>query len=324
MTKLAKVRLGNDGPLVGVQGYGCMAIGTGYYGETDLATAQATLERALDLGVTLFDTADVYGKGANEEIIGPFIRAHRDQLTIATKFGIVHRDGKTGIDNRPDYIRASVEGSLKRLGVDVLDLYYMHRRAPEVPLSESIGALSDLVRWGKVRHIGVSELSAEELREAHAVHPIAAIQTEWSLFSREVEADIIPTAAELGVGFVAYSPLGRGQLTGNAQHDAPAASDVRHHMARFKPENRANNDEQIAVIRRIGAEVGASPAQVALSWLYHQAKTLGITAVPIPGTRSPSRVEENVSGAALVLTFEQVAALDALATSVKGDRGRMI
>lgn len=243
-------------------------------------------------------------------------------MFIATKFGIAHRNGAVEIDNRPEYIRKSVEGSLRRLGIDVIDLYYMHRRAPEIPLADSVGTMAELVREGKVRFLGLSEVSAAELDEAHAIHPIAALQTEWSLFSREVEAEIVPAAARLGIAFVPYSPLGRGQLTGSTRE--LEASDVRQHMSRFKEQNREANDKLIGLISELASRNEATPAQVALAWLHHQSVVHGLAVVPIPGTRKPSRVEENVGGATLRLTDADLVALGRLADAVQGDRGRMI
>jgi aryl-alcohol dehydrogenase-like predicted oxidoreductase len=318
------VQLGKIGPIVGMQGLGCMAMATGYYGPQDDAETLATLERAIDLGVTLFDTADAYGNGMNEEFIGPFVRANRDRVVLATKFGIVQRDGVTGIDNHPDHIRASVEGSLRRLGIDVIDLYYMHRRDPAIPFADSIGTMSDLVKAGKVRYLGLSEVTAAELREANAIHPISALETEWSLFSREAEDEIVTTAAELGIGFVPYSPLGRGQLTGG--HDAKnlEAGDVRHYMSRFSEENHAANSTLVAGIRDLATKRGATPAQIALAWLHHQSKVFGLAVVPIPGTRKPSRIEENASGAHIALSDQEIAELRRLGQAVKGGRDRMI
>src|SRR4051812_6560139 len=215
--KISKVELGTGGPLVGVQGFGAMGISFAY-GETDEAAARATLAATVEAGVTLIDTADMYGIGANEKFLAPFVAAHRDEITLATKFGIELRaddPSYRAVHNEPAYIKKAAEGSLRRLGVDVIDLYYMHRRDPAVPIAEAVGAMAELVREGKVRHLGLSEVTAAELREAHAVHPIAAVQTEWSLFSRDVEAAVVPAAASLGVAFVPYSPLGRGFLTGS-------------------------------------------------------------------------------------------------------------
>jgi len=219
--RIGTARLGENGPLVGVQGLGCMGM-SDFYGPTDETAARETLETALGAGVTLFDTADMYGMGRNEEFLAPFLKAHRDEVVLATKFAI-HRspDGSREIRNDPAYIRQAVEDSLRRLGIDTIDLYYMHRRDPRVPLSESVGAMAELVAAGKVRQLGLSEVTGAELRQAHAVHPIAAVQSEWSLFSRDVEVSVVGAAAELGVTVVPYSPLGRGFLTGAFQ-DASA------------------------------------------------------------------------------------------------------
>lgn len=320
---LPKAHLGANGPMVGIQGLGCMGMVTDYYGATDEKEARATLDRALDLGVTLFDTADVYGQGKNEAFIAPFIRENRDKLTIATKFGI-HRFGpqidQVSIDNRPEYIREAVDGSLKRLGIEVIDLYYMHRRNPAVPLADSVGAISDLVKAGKVRFLGLSEVTADELREAHSVHPIAAVQTEWSLFSRHVEDEVVPAAADLGIGFVPYSPLGRGQLTGRVDPSTFDEKDVRKLYQRFREEDNAR---LIEAIEAMASKRGATPAQIALAWLQHQSKTFGLTVVPIPGTRKPSRVEENVGGATLQLDADDLSSLGELADRVKGSRDMM-
>jgi aryl-alcohol dehydrogenase-like predicted oxidoreductase len=324
MERIPQARLGSLGPIVGAQGLGCMAMATGYYGAQDDAETYATLDRALELGVTLFDTADAYGDGRNEEFLSPFVRANRQRITIATKFGIVHRGGSVGIDNSPAHIRAAVEGSLRRLGTDVIDLYYMHRRDPAVPLAESIGAMGDLVAAGKIRHIGLSEVTAGELREAHAIHTITALQTEWSLFSREAEAEIVPAAAELGIGFVPYSPLGRGQLTGRHDAGVLAAGDVRQTMARFAAENHAANSALLATITMLAATRNATPAQVALAWLHHQATVFGLAVVPIPGTRRPARLEENAGGASLALTGEEIAVLSGIGEKVQGGRDRRL
>ncbi|GLW72333.1 aldo/keto reductase [Kitasatospora phosalacinea] len=317
-------RLGTDGPLVGVQGLGCMGMSE-FYGPTDTQEALATLERALELGVTLFDTADVYGSGANEELIGPFVRAHREQVVLATKFAIERRADDPhyrGINNDPAYIRKAVDASLRRLGTDVIDLYYMHRRDPDVPLAESVGAMAELVAAGKVRHLGLSEVTGPELREAHAVHPIAALQSEWSLFARGVERSAVPAAAELGVALVPYSPLGRGFLTG-AVTDAGQldASDFRRHLPRFSGENAAGNAELVAPVRKIAEQHGATVAQVALAWVQQRAAVHGLTAVvPIPGTRKRTRLEENLGATRLVLTEEELAELEPISARVSGSR----
>lgn len=254
-----RVELGKGGPVAGVQGLGCMGMSE-FYGDTDEAAARATLDAALAAGVTLFDTADAYGRGANEEFLAPFVAAHRDEITLATKFGIERTDDPRyrGFRNDRAYVRQAVEGSLRRLGVDVIDLYYMHRRDPAVPFSESVGAMAELVREGKVRHLGLSEVTGPELREAYAVHPIAALQSEWSLFSRDVERSAVGAAAELGVAFVPYSPLGRGFLTG-AFADASAelsADDYRRHQPRFTGDNAKANAALLAPVREIAAAHG--------------------------------------------------------------------
>ncbi|AQT72341.1 MULTISPECIES: aldo/keto reductase [Streptomyces] len=318
-----RVELGRGGPVVGVQGLGCMGMSE-FYGETDEAAARETLEAALAAGVTLFDTADVYGRGRNEEFLAPFVAAHRGEITLATKFAIERNDDPAfrGVRNDRAYIRAAVEGSLRRLGVDVVDLYYMHRRDPAVPLAESVGAMAELVREGKVRHLGLSEVTGAELREAHAVHPIAALQSEWSLFSRDVERSAVAAAAELGVAFVPYSPLGRGFLTG-AFADASAElsqSDFRRHQPRFTGDNAKRNAALLAPVREIAAARGASPAQIALAWVQQRAAVHGLTVVPIPGTRRAERLRENVAATRITLAPAELALLEPIAAQVAGDR----
>ncbi|MFE0579750.1 aldo/keto reductase [Streptomyces sp. NPDC058874] len=320
---MAQVELGGGGPLVGVQGLGCMGMSE-FYGDTDEAAARETLAAALAAGVTLFDTADVYGRGRNEEFLAPFVAAHRDDITLATKFAIERTDDPAhrGVRNDRGYVRAAVEGSLRRLGVDVIDLYYMHRRDPAVPLAESVGAMAELVQEGKVRHLGLSEVTGAELREAYAVHPIAALQSEWSLFSRDVERSAVAAAAELGVAFVPYSPLGRGFLTG-AFTDASAElsqDDFRRHQPRFTGGNAKANAALLAPVREIAAQLGASPAQVALAWVHGRAAVHGLTVVPIPGTRRAERLRENTAAARITLTPAQLALLEPIAAQVAGDR----
>ncbi|MCC9310031.1 aldo/keto reductase [Kitasatospora sp. RB6PN24] len=322
-TKLPTVELGKGGPLVGVQGLGCMGMSE-FYGPTDTTEALATLDAALEAGVTLYDTADMYGSGANEELIGPFVRANRDQVVIATKFAIERKaDDPTyrKVRNDPAYIRQAVDGSLKRLGIDVIDLYYMHRRDPAVPLAESVGAMAELVQAGKVRHLGLSEVTAAELREAHAVHPIAAVQSEWSLFTRDVERAVVPAAAALGVALVPYSPLGRGFLTGSfANAGELTEGDFRHSQPRFTGDNAAANAALIEPIQRIAAERGVTAAQVALAWVQQRAQVHHLTVVPIPGTRKRTRLAENVAGATLKLTDAELARLEHIGSEVTGDR----
>ncbi|MFJ6214691.1 aldo/keto reductase [Streptomyces sp. NPDC092296] len=322
-TSLPTTALGTDGPVVGVQGLGCMGMSE-FYGPTDTAESLATLEHALELGVTLYDTADIYGAGHNEELIGPFIRANRDRVVLATKFAIERRaddPAYRGINNHPDYIRRAVDASLRRLGVDVIDLYYMHRRDPAVPLADSVGTMAELVRAGKVRHLGLSEVTGAELREAHAVHPIAAVQSEWSLFSRDVERSAVPAAAELGVAFVPYSPLGRGFLTGAfSSADQLSQDDVRQHQPRFSGENAKANADLVVPVQQIAAARGVTAAQVALAWVQQRAEVHRLTVVPIPGTRKRSRLEENVAAATLRLTADELARLEPIAAQVAGDR----
>ncbi|MDX3061352.1 MULTISPECIES: aldo/keto reductase [Streptomyces] len=321
--KIATAELGTGGPQVGVQGLGCMGISE-FYGDTDEAAARDTLEAALEAGVTLFDTADVYGRGANESFLAPFVGAHRDQITLATKFAIERTDDPhyRGVRNDPAYIRAAVEASLRRLGTDVIDLYYMHRRDPLVPFAESVGAMAELVRQGKVRQLGLSEVTGAELREAHAVHPIAALQSEWSLFSRDVERSAVPAAAELGVTLVPYSPLGRGFLTGafaDAAKDL-AKDDFRAHQPRFTGENAKTNAALLEPVHKIAAAHGATAAQVALAWVQQRSQVHGLTVVPIPGTRRRSRLLENVGATRLTLTEQELRSLEPIAARVAGDR----
>ncbi|MGY3683010.1 aldo/keto reductase [Streptomyces sp. TE33382] len=321
--RIATTELGNGGPRVGVQGLGCMGISE-FYGDTDELAARDTLEAALEAGVTLFDTADVYGRGANEEFLAPFVGAHRDEITLATKFGIERTDDPVyrGVRNDPAYIRQAVEASLRRLNTEVIDVYYMHRRDPLVPLAESVGAMAELVRQGKVRELGLSEVTGAELREAHAVHPIAALQSEWSLFSRDVEVSAVGAAAELGVAFVPYSPLGRGFLTG-AFADAGKEltdGDFRQAQPRFTGENARKNAALLEPVHRIAEAHGATAAQVALAWVQQRAGAHGLSVVPIPGTRKRSRLLENVAATRLTLTAEELAALEPIAGQVAGDR----
>ncbi|SNR80738.1 Predicted oxidoreductase [Actinacidiphila glaucinigra] len=320
---IAKVTLGTGGPLVGVQGLGCMGMSE-FYGPTDEAAARATLDAALDLGVTLFDTADVYGLGANEEFIAPFVREHRDEITLATKFGIERKADDLryrGVRNDPEYIRRAVDGSLRRLGVDVIDLYYMHRRDPAVPLAESVGAMAELVRAGKVKHLGLSEVTGAELREAHAVHPIAAVQSEWSLFSRDVEISLTGAAVGLGVALVPYSPLGRGFLTGSFQDASQlSADDFRQNQPRFSGENAKRNLDLLEPLRRVAEAHGATPAQIALAWVQQRARAHGLAVVPIPGTRRAERLRENTAATRIVLDEAELGWLEPLAGQVAGDR----
>jgi len=323
--KIAAVQLGQRGPWVGVQGLGCM--GFGDLRDHDHALARQALHTALDAGVTLLDTADVYGSGAGETFLAPFIRAHRDEIVVGTKFGRVRRGAddpaRRPIRNDRVYITQAVEHSLRRLGVDVIDVYYMHRRNPRVPISESVGAMAELVVQGKVRHLGLCEVSGPELRAAHAVHPITAVQSEWSLFCRDVEDSLVPAAADLGVAVVPYSPLGRGFLTGlfsDASTDL-ATDDYRNHHPRLTGDNARANAALLTPLRAIASARGITPGQVALAWVQHRAAAHRLSAVvPIPGTRRASRVTENTQATRITLSPTEMTLLEPLAGQVQGDR----
>jgi len=297
-------------------GLGCMGMSE-FYGATDEDQSIATIRRALDLGVTFLDTSDMYGSGHNEQLVGRAIADRRDEVQVATKFAIRRDDsGNRSIDNSPEWIPQACDASLRRLGVDHIDLYYMHRRTPDVPIEESVGAMGELVSAGKVRHLGLSEVSADTLRAAQDTHPITALQSEWSLFTREIEEEIIPTARELGVGIVPYSPLGRGELTGVLNIEGE--SDFRRFLPRFQEGNRERNLELLASVREIAEEVGCTPAQLALAWLLHQ----GDDVVPIPGTKREKYLEENAAAVEVELTSQQLEALDQAVPpgAVIGDR----
>ncbi|MFD3933501.1 aldo/keto reductase [Streptomyces sp. NPDC058614] len=323
-SKIAKVELGTGGPEVGVQGLGCMGMSFAY-GPADADEARAALERALELGVTLYDTADVYGAGENEKFLSPFFKAHRDELVIATKFSMTippDEPTKRIIRNDAPYIREAVEASLRRLDVDVIDLYYMHRRDVNIPIEETVGAMAELVREGKVKHLGLSEVTGGELRAAQGVHPIAAVQSEWSLFSRDIEAGVVPVARELGVALVPYSPLGRGFLTGsfaNADTDL-TAGDFRRHQPRFTGDNAAANAALLEPVRVVADAHGVSLGQVALAWAQQQAAVFGLPVVPIPGTTKAKRVTENTAATRIVLSDADLSLLEPIAAKVAGDR----
>ncbi|MBV2353850.1 aldo/keto reductase [Streptomyces sp. J2-1] len=299
-------------------GLGCMGMSAFYAGAgSDDAESVRTIHRALDLGVTMIDTAEVYGPYTNEELVGRAIADRRDQVVLATKFGqISHPSGERGLDSSPASITTAVEGSLKRLGTDRIDLYYQHRVDPGTPIEETVGVLAELVRQGKVRSIGLSEASPETIRRAHAVHPVTALQTEFSLWSREPERALLPLLRELGIGFVAYAPLGRGFLTGSIRSPQELADgDFRKSNPRFTADALDHNLSIVTVVEDVAAEVGGTPAQVALAWLLAQGEDI----VPIPGTKRVSRVEENLGAAQVKLTADQLDRLDAVAPPL-GDR----
>jgi aryl-alcohol dehydrogenase-like predicted oxidoreductase len=292
-----------------------------FYGATDLAQARATLDQALDLGVTLFDTADMYGLGENESFLSDFVRGNRSQVVIATKFGYTRTPADPddwSLSNHPAYIRRAVEQSLARLNIDVIDVYYMHRRTPDVPLEESVGAMADLVAQGKVRALGLCEVSADELRRAHAIHPIAALQSEWSLFSRTIEQQVVPAASSLGITVVPFAPLGRGLLTGKGFSATLGANDSRRSFPRFQRQNQEANAQLVATLDALALRKGISSAQLGLAWLYARARQLDVALVPIPGTRRPARLSENVGAASVSLTDDELAAIAPLAEAVKG------
>jgi aryl-alcohol dehydrogenase-like predicted oxidoreductase len=312
--------LGRDGPVVGALGLGCMGMSE-FYGPADEAGSIATIHRAIDLGASMLDTADIYGHGDNESLVGRAIAGRRDRVVLATKFGILRRrDDPTyrGMSGRPDYVREACEASLKRLGVDTIDLYYVHRVDGVTPIEDTVGAMADLVRAGKVRWLGLSEVGPKTVRRAHAIHPIAAVQTEHSLWSRDVEP-LLPVLRELGIGFVPYSPLGRGFLAGAATDAAVlAADDFRRTQPRFAPENAARNRTLLTGFETIAREKACTPAQLALAWVLAQGRDV----VPIPGTTKVSRLEENLGAVDVALSARDLARIDALRLheSVAGDR----
>jgi aryl-alcohol dehydrogenase-like predicted oxidoreductase len=324
--------LGSQGLTVSAQGLGCMGMSQSY-GEADEATSLATLDRALELGVTFWDTANVYGDagpggfGANERLLSGVLARHRDEVTLATKMGIwgidAGQSGGTGtgfafrLSAAPEDVRRACEESLERLGTDHIDLYYLHRVDPETPIEETIGAMGDLVQAGKVRYVGVSEVTADQLERAHATHPVSAVQSEWSLWTRDIEAEVLPTARRLGVGLVPFSPLGRGFLTGALSgRSFEAGTDSRGRLPRFSADNLATNEAILDVVKDVAAAHDVLPGQVALAWVHAQ----GEDVVPIPGTKQVAYLEQNTAALDVTLTEDELARLDGLAARVAGSR----
>ena len=303
-------KLGRQGLEVSALGLGCMGM-SDFYGGRDEAESVATINRALDLGVTFLDTADMYGVGANEELVGRVVRERREWVVVATKFGNVRgEDGSfKGVDGRPEYVRAACDASLKRSGLDVIDLYYQHRVDPDVPIEETVGAMAELVAAGKVKYLGLSEAAPATIRRAHAVHPITALQTEYSLWSRDVESEILPTCRELGIGFVPYSPLGRGFLTGQFKNPADLdESDTRRNHPRFQGEAFQKNLDLVAAIGAMARDKGCTPAQLALAWVLAQGEDI----VPIPGTKRRKYLEDNLGALDVAMTDADLAHIDAV------------
>jgi aryl-alcohol dehydrogenase-like predicted oxidoreductase len=315
-------KLGRQGPEVSAIGLGCMGM-SAFYGATDEQEALRTIARALDLGCNFLDTSDMYGPHTNEELVGRAISSRRSEVFLATKFGIKLEPGEAGgplkrsIDGSPEYVRAACEASLRRLGVEHIDLYYQHRVDPNTPIEDTVGAMAELVAQGKVRHIGLSEASAETIRRAHAVHPITAVQTEFSLWTRDVEAEILPTLQELGIALVAYSPLGRGFLSGRfSSPEELDEGDFRRYGPRFTGENLKENLKLAERVKELAAEKGVTPGQLALAWVLHR----GEHVVPIPGTKRVAYLEENVAAANVELSEQEVERISEAVPAAAGGR----
>ena len=317
---LSKRNLGTLGLSVSALGLGCMGMSQSYGRpeERDETESLATIHRALELGITFFDTAEAYGVGANEALLARGLAGRRDEVIVATKFGFKFEDGAiTGVDSRPEHVREAVEGCLRRLNTDRIDLLYLHRVDPAVPIEETVGVMAELVAAGKVRYLGLSEASARTIRRAQAVHPIAALQSEYSLWERGIETEILPTLRELGIGLVPFAPLGRGFLAGTVKRaEEYPADDFRHNDPRYQGENFDANMRAASAVRELGTKKGATAGQIALAWLLHK----GSDIVPIPGTKRRTYLEENVAAADISLTPQDMADLDAALETVAGPR----
>jgi aryl-alcohol dehydrogenase-like predicted oxidoreductase len=310
-------KIGNQGLVSSALGLGCMSMTHGYGVVGDEAESIATIHHAIDRGVTLFDTAEAYGPHTNEELLGKAVRGRRGKILIATKFGIVIASDPLKIDGSPANAKRAIEGSLRRLGTDFIDLYYLHRKDPEIPIEESVGAMKELVEAGKVRYLGLSEVGGETLRRAHKVHPISALQSEYSLWERGIEGSALPAMRELGIGLVPFSPLGRGYLTGAFQSSSFFSErDFRRNLPRFSDQNMAKNAQLVDIVKNIAKRHSATPAQIALAWIL----TIAPDAVPIPGTKRIRYLDDNLGALDVRLSGEEMAELDQLASMTAGDR----